>query len=77
MTGCPICTKYGFALFAAGFITLLLAPSDYFEWLGLGLIIAAYIVPRLIPAGSCKLPDGSPGGCANPVAPGNETKNNK
>lgn len=77
MTGCPICTKYGFALFAAGFLTIILAPTVYIQWLGLLLVIAAYIVPRFIPAGSCPLPGDSPGCCGAPAGTENETKNDK
>ena len=59
MNTCPLCSRYGLALFVAGLIVMLL-PFQYALWLGMILIIAAYIVPNLIPQ-SCGIQGPPPG----------------
>lgn len=58
MVGCPLCTKTGLVLIIIGFSILFLGtmsifPKDLTMWLGLGIIISAYIVPNVIKSKTC------------------------
>ena len=62
MVGCPLCTKTGLVLIIIGFSILFLGsmqifPTDFTMWLGLGVIISAYIVPNFMKTKTCA--DGS------------------
>jgi len=75
MNTCPLCSRYGLALFVAGLIVMLL-PFQYALWLGMILIIAAYIVPNLIPQ-SCGIQGPPPGPPGDSETRNTENKNVK
>jgi len=53
MSTCPLCSSYGLTLFITGLVIMLL-PFQCALWLGMALIISAYIIPNLIPQ-SCRV----------------------
>ena len=59
MVSCPFCSKIGLFMVGIGFMMIIISMMDilfsqYLVYVGLGLVISAYIIPDLIKSKKCK-----------------------